>query len=327
MTVGLRIRSGGQTGADQAALTWAVQQGIPHEGWCPKGRRDENGPIPAQFELVETASRESKVCTAWNVRDADATVIFTMSPELTGGTLQTKQFAEGQRKPLLHLCRQGSATIKQHAAALNTFLSKHSVGVLNVAGPRASKERDVASFVQSVLTAALCSAEPLPSAPSSAPPDSAPPLTTSDPPGGQPINVLSISELKRELTTRHVDFSGCVEKQELQALLADAVAVESTVAVAACGAPDRVGEAIGTTESGQLERGPSGPVEPDAKRARTAAGGWAGRTEDALVEEEEQRRAVRGQKIALLEAQLPRRERRLKAPDAKPLLTLLLSHG
>jgi hypothetical protein len=33
-----KIVSGGQTGADRAALDWAIENGIPHGGWCPKGR-------------------------------------------------------------------------------------------------------------------------------------------------------------------------------------------------------------------------------------------------------------------------------------------------
>ena len=33
-----KIISGGQTGADQAALDAAIKLGIPHGGWIPKGR-------------------------------------------------------------------------------------------------------------------------------------------------------------------------------------------------------------------------------------------------------------------------------------------------
>jgi Circularly permutated YpsA SLOG family len=34
---GPRIRSGGQTGVDRAALDAAVLTERPYEGWCPKG--------------------------------------------------------------------------------------------------------------------------------------------------------------------------------------------------------------------------------------------------------------------------------------------------
>jgi hypothetical protein len=40
-----KIVSGGQTGAERAALDWAVKRGISHGGWCPKSRKAEDGPI------------------------------------------------------------------------------------------------------------------------------------------------------------------------------------------------------------------------------------------------------------------------------------------
>jgi len=49
-----RIMSGGQTGADRAALDWGIEHGIPHGGWCPKGRRAEDGPIAVRYQSQET---------------------------------------------------------------------------------------------------------------------------------------------------------------------------------------------------------------------------------------------------------------------------------
>lgn len=37
-----KIVSGGQTGADRAALDFAIKHKIPHGGWAPKGRRPLN---------------------------------------------------------------------------------------------------------------------------------------------------------------------------------------------------------------------------------------------------------------------------------------------
>ncbi|MGE3778407.1 MAG: putative molybdenum carrier protein, partial [Pirellulaceae bacterium] len=36
-----KIVSGGQTGVDRAALDVARSLGIPHGGWCPRGRLAE----------------------------------------------------------------------------------------------------------------------------------------------------------------------------------------------------------------------------------------------------------------------------------------------
>ena len=47
----LKIVSGGQTGADRAGLDWAIGNGIPYGGWCPKRRRAEDGPIDGRYQL------------------------------------------------------------------------------------------------------------------------------------------------------------------------------------------------------------------------------------------------------------------------------------
>ena len=49
-----KIVSGGQTGADRAALDWAMEHGIPHGGWCPKGRKSEDGPLDLRYQLFRT---------------------------------------------------------------------------------------------------------------------------------------------------------------------------------------------------------------------------------------------------------------------------------
>ncbi len=74
----LKIISGGQTGADRAALDWAIRNGIPHGGWCPKGRKAEDGPIEAKYQLQETPSSKYLQRTDWNARDSDGTVIFSV---------------------------------------------------------------------------------------------------------------------------------------------------------------------------------------------------------------------------------------------------------
>ena len=102
-----RIISGGQTGADRAALDWAIAHGVPHGGWCPKGRKAEDGPIDARYKLVETTSSDYLQRTEWNVRDSDGTVVFSIATMLTGGSKKTVDLARKHRKPVLHLSRNG----------------------------------------------------------------------------------------------------------------------------------------------------------------------------------------------------------------------------
>ena len=151
----LKIISGGQTGADRAALDFAIQHGIPHGGWCPRGRLAEDGPIDLQYQLTDTPSRRYDERTKWNIRDSDATVVFSISERLTGGSALTVELAEQLGKPWLHIARDSDTEVSDHAGRLVLFLAEHHVSRLNVAGPRASQEPGVAMFVHAVLKAAL----------------------------------------------------------------------------------------------------------------------------------------------------------------------------
>lgn len=154
------IFSGGQTGADRAALDWAIARRIPHGGWCPRGRVAEDGPIPSGYRLRETPSADHTQRTTWNLRDADATVIFSLHRELHGGSKFTAEMARSHHKPYLCLPRRmgTEAAVRE----LREFMHEHKVATLNVAGPRASQEPGLGRWVHAVLEAAF--PEPGPSA-------------------------------------------------------------------------------------------------------------------------------------------------------------------
>jgi putative molybdenum carrier protein len=147
-----KIISGGQTGANRAALDFAIEHDIPHGGWCPKGRKSEDGPLEPKYRLTETPSASYPQRTEWNVRDSDGIVIFSLASALTGGSKKTAAFAIKHKKPWLHICRDG-----QYGAAesLRRFLSDHMIETLNVAGARASREPQISDFVKKVLEEAF----------------------------------------------------------------------------------------------------------------------------------------------------------------------------
>jgi gamma-glutamylcyclotransferase (GGCT)/AIG2-like uncharacterized protein YtfP len=147
----IKIISGGQTGVDRAALDLARMLGLPRGGWCPKGRRAEDGSIGKGYRLKETRSADYTGRTLWNVRDSDATVILSLEEELCGGTAATRATAIDRGRPFLHL-HPGS---ENPTVELRAFLKRHQVRVLNVAGPRASKEGAVGHFAWEVLAGAL----------------------------------------------------------------------------------------------------------------------------------------------------------------------------
>jgi hypothetical protein len=149
----IKIVSGGQTGVDRAALDFAIQSGINHGGWCPRGRLAEDGVIPPIYRLRETDSAEYDERTEKNVLDSDATLIVARAGELSGGTAFTKSRAEQHGRPLLVIFERDG--VPQGAATLSKFLKQNKVRTLNVAGPRESQAPGLGKFVRELLEAAL----------------------------------------------------------------------------------------------------------------------------------------------------------------------------
>lgn len=149
-----QIISGGQTGADRAALDAAIELNIPHGGYCPAGRRAEDGPIAPRYALTEMSSSEYSDRTKKNVLTADATLILCRG-ELSGGTRLTRQFARRYAKPLLviDLDENGPAAVER----VHQWLDEMEVFTLNIAGPRESQNagiyEDALAFLQKVFAA------------------------------------------------------------------------------------------------------------------------------------------------------------------------------
>ncbi len=133
----MKIISGGQTGVDRAALDAALSLGVDCGGWCPAGRIDENGVIPAHYPLEELPEGGYLERTARNVAEADGTLIF-YSGSLQGGTKATADFCSAQRKPSL-LIDASEIDLERAVALIGEFVRSHQIKVLNVAGPRASQ--------------------------------------------------------------------------------------------------------------------------------------------------------------------------------------------
>ncbi|MFQ5935422.1 MAG: putative molybdenum carrier protein [Acidiferrobacterales bacterium] len=128
-----RIISGGQAGVDRAALDVARELGVACGGWCPRGRRAEDGVISEIYPLTETATTEYAERTEQNVLDADATLIITRGTP-TGGTALTAQIARRAKRPYLIVDLQEVPA----ADTVRKWMTQHSALTLNVAGPRES---------------------------------------------------------------------------------------------------------------------------------------------------------------------------------------------
>ena len=128
-----RIISGGQTGVDRAALDVALDLGIPCGGWCPRGRKAEDGVIAVHYPLREIQSTDYSERTAYNVVEADATLILSRGTP-TGGTALTAKIARRNSKPCLIVDLRGTPD----SCAVRGWIEDIHAAILNVAGPRES---------------------------------------------------------------------------------------------------------------------------------------------------------------------------------------------
>lgn len=149
----IKIVSGGQTGADRAALDAAMELGLAVGGWCPAGRRAEDGPIPSRYPLKETPAPENAQRTSWNVRDSTATLILSRR-DLAGGTAFTHREAQRLQKPMMVIDPDQFSP-----ASVRSWIDEHEIDSLNVAGPRESEQPGIYRAVREAMLKILSGAD------------------------------------------------------------------------------------------------------------------------------------------------------------------------
>jgi hypothetical protein len=149
-----KIISGGQTGADRAALDAAIDSGMDYGGAIPRGRKTENGPLDAKYrKMTELQSPQYAVRTKQNVLTADGTLIFTYG-DPTGGSGLTVNLAQQHHKPFLVVDLE-METADSAAALITGWLKNMRPAVLNVAGPRESEHPETYQTVYTILQKVL----------------------------------------------------------------------------------------------------------------------------------------------------------------------------
>lgn len=150
----IRIRTGGQSGVDRAAMDFAREHDIPLCGWCPKNGWAEDYPDPPGLladypELTETPSEGTEQRTKWNMRDCDA--ILTIIPERTGSSPGTEiGLAEGEAlgKPMYNAA--GMDDINDIVKWVDSLSDETE---LCVGGPRASECPEAYDLAKAMLDA------------------------------------------------------------------------------------------------------------------------------------------------------------------------------
>ncbi len=129
----IKIVSGGQSGVDRAALDAAMECGLPVGGWCPLGRKAEDGRIPDKYPLTENASESYSARTQQNVTDSDGTLILH-DGTISGGTALTVEYAKKGSKPCIAIELSAPPSPEE----LAEWIVIYNIRVLNLAGPRES---------------------------------------------------------------------------------------------------------------------------------------------------------------------------------------------
>ncbi|ROQ93526.1 putative molybdenum carrier protein [Desulfosoma caldarium] len=153
-TIFEKVVSGGQTGVDRGALDAALDLGHPCGGWCPRGRRAEDGRIPDRYPLQEHASSAYRARTEANVLDSDGTLVFCRGKP-SGGTALTIRLAHQHHKPCLVISLDGALDLKAMARHIRSWGESHGIRVLNVAGPRESENPGLQQLVAAVMREVL----------------------------------------------------------------------------------------------------------------------------------------------------------------------------
>jgi hypothetical protein len=146
-----KIISGGQTGADQAALDVAIKLGVAHGGWVPKGRKTEAGILPEKYQVSEMPTSSYAERTEQNVIDSDGTLVVSHGP-LTGGSEVTRNMAAKHGRPFLHMDLDQTPAFLA-SISIKDWILRNGLKVLNVAGPRASRDAKIYQAVLDLLEA------------------------------------------------------------------------------------------------------------------------------------------------------------------------------
>ena len=144
-----KIVSGGQTGADRAALDAALSSGFPCGGWCPAGRLAEDGPLSSVYPLEELSGGGYRQRTIKNIESSDGTAIFYFNRP-TGGTELTLVQCIRLHKPY-QLIDASEISPGRAGAILQLFAQQNRVVVLNVAGPSEGRTPGTHTYVREAV--------------------------------------------------------------------------------------------------------------------------------------------------------------------------------
>ena len=133
----------------RAALDFAIAHNIPYGGWIPKGRKTEDGTLPEKYKLQEMPSGDYSKRTEQNILDSDGTLIVSHG-RLMGSSALTREFSKSQKRPCIHVDMEDTA-MDDAAKQVKAWIERKHIQVLNVAGPKASKDPEIYDVIMALL--------------------------------------------------------------------------------------------------------------------------------------------------------------------------------
>jgi hypothetical protein len=148
-----KIVSCARTGVELAALDVAVKLGIDHGGWAPRGMRNDNGPIPAEYGLIEASAVGFQFAMEQNIIDSDGTLLVTRGRRSEKSRYAVQAALRHQRQ-LLH------ADLSQHSAfeaasLISSWASLQNIHVVFITGPSAAQDATIYRQVKKILETAF----------------------------------------------------------------------------------------------------------------------------------------------------------------------------
>jgi hypothetical protein len=148
-----KIISSGQCGVESAALDTAIKLGIAYDGWTPLGRRNDDGRLPAEYDLKETSSPGFEEALKKNILLADGLLVISKGVQTTRST-QAVRMALKQERQFLHI------DLKQYglfeAASLScSWLFQKQIKTVYVTGPSDLEEPLIYGQAQKLLETAF----------------------------------------------------------------------------------------------------------------------------------------------------------------------------
>ncbi len=144
-----KIISGGQTGADIAAIDAAMSINFKYGGCLPNGRKTENGPLDQKYIMHELETGGYPKRTERNILDSDGTVIFHHG-KLAGGSRLTRDLALRYSKPCINF-DLNVVSVSSALDNLKEWVSEYEIEILNIAGSRASKDHEIYDKVFNII--------------------------------------------------------------------------------------------------------------------------------------------------------------------------------